>query len=99
MAPREPSSPALRQYLLVLGDNFLFYHSARLIVQGMGDIFIGAVLALLARHGHEKPRGPANNLQVPYQKAVIKSDRDIGLELFFLHRKDPNLGNFHRDLL
>jgi len=82
---------------MIFRDYFLFDHPARLVIDRMRDILIGAVFAFLTGHRDKKPSGAVNDFQVANHETVIECDRDISLKFIFIDRKDPNFGNLHRD--
>src|SRR4051812_1622999 len=55
-------------------EDLLFHHRARALVQGVGDVLEGSVLAALARHGDEETGVAADDLEVANHKAVVEHD-------------------------
>jgi hypothetical protein len=94
-----PLAPPFSNNLVVFRDYFLFDHLSSFVIDWMSDIFVGPVFAFLAGHRYEIPRGAAYNLEVSDHKTVIQRDGYVSPEFLFIHRKDPNLGNLHRDPL
>src|SRR5262249_21326153 len=56
-----------------------------------------AVRQLAAGHGHGRPPGALDDLQVAHDKGVVESDRAEGLEalVVVLHELDPDFGDDH----
>jgi hypothetical protein len=90
---------ALSNDFVVFRDYFVLDHLASFVIDRMSDIFVCSVLALFAGHRYEVPSRSADNLEVSDHEAVIKCDSYISPEFLFIHGKDPNLGNLHRDPL
>jgi len=82
---------------MIFGDNFFLKHPARLVIDRMSDILVGPILALLTWHRHKKPRGAVDDLEIADHKAVVKRDRNVSPKFILVDRKDPNLGDMHRD--
>jgi len=94
-----PLAPPFSNSFLIFRDYFFLDHPASFVIDRMSDIFVGPVFALFARHRHKVPRGAAYDFEVSNHEAVIQRDSYVSPELLFIHRKDPNLCNLHRDPL
>src|SRR5947208_16709134 len=92
-------APALGDHSVILPDYFLFDHRSRFVINRMSDILIGTVFSFFAGHRNEIPSGPSNDLKVSDHETVIQRDGYISPKFILVDRKDPNLGNLHRDLL
>jgi len=92
-------TPAFSNHLVILRYDFLLDHSSGFVIDRMRDVFVGAVFAFLAGHRHKISGGATYNLEVADHEAVIQSDSYVSPEFFFIHRKDPNFSNLHRDPL
>jgi hypothetical protein len=90
---------SLGRSFLILRNYLVFKHSARFIVDGMSNVLISPIFALLTWHGYKITRWPADNFQIANDEAVIKGDGHISLKLIFVNRKHPNLRHFHTDPL
>src|SRR5207244_3966971 len=76
-------------------QNLLFHLSTRRLIQGMGNVFKRAILSALTWHCYEESRSTADDLKIPDDKAIIQNNRDIGLKLFLIYRKNLNFRYIH----
>ena len=83
---------------LILADYSLLDHGSGFLIDRMGDIFMGAVLSLLAGHRDKIPASARDDLDVSDHEAVIECDRHVSFELLLIDRKDSNIRELHRDL-
>src|SRR4029077_21176140 len=98
-ASESPLAPPFGNSLLIFRDYFFLDHPAGFVIDRMSDIFVGSIFALFARHRHKVSRCAAYDFEVSNHEAVIQRDSYVSPELLFIHRKDPNLCNLHRDPL
>jgi hypothetical protein len=94
-----PLASPFRHNFLILCDYFFLDHSSRVVVDRMSDIFISPIFAFFARHRYEISSGAADDFEVSNHEAMIQRNSDVSPEFIFIHRKDPNFGNLHRDPL
>ena len=84
-----------RDLLLIHRQHLLFEVLPHLVVERVRDVLERSVLALLARHRHEQALRTVDDLDVGHHEALIKHDRDEGLELLVVHRDDLDVRDLH----
>ena len=76
-------------------EDFLLHEGTRALVQGVGNILESTIFTPFARHGDEQAGGPADDLQIANDEAIIQHNGDVGLELVFVDRKNFDFGDVH----
>src|SRR5512146_357121 len=81
---------------LVFREYRAFDPVARLVVERVGRVPVGAVLLLFAGHGDEEPVVAVDHLQVAHDETVVEDDRGVPLELLVVgHGINFDLGDIH----
>src|SRR5260370_10628537 len=81
---------------LVLQEYRLLHSNPGDGIQGMGDVLVGTVLPSLGGHGDKKAGAPMNDLQISDHEAIVQGDRHVGLQLFLVYWKYPDIRYLHR---
>src|SRR6185503_14815196 len=80
----------LRPLPLIFVEDSVLDEFSRVVVDRMGHVLVGPVRSLPARHGHEHPVRPLDDLETTDDERVVEGHAGEGLELIVVPERYPH---------